>query len=82
MRAVVGLSAQEAEVIVHKLLDLMKQVQEEHAGQSVLFPQRLFFSIYDLKTLQPKPEFKTAAENAVRLMREAGLPLADTLSLD
>jgi len=67
---------------VHKMLDLIKRVQDEHAGQTCPFPAQLFFSIYDLQTLEPKPEYKAAAENAVRLMREAGVPLSDSLSLD
>lgn len=82
MRAVSAMSREEAETVTHKLLDLLAKVQEEHADQTLLFPQQLFFSIYDLQTLQPKPEYKAAVENAVRLMREAGLPLSDALSLD
>lgn len=82
MRVVSGMSREEAEKVAHGLLDLLKQVQDEHADQSLLFPQQLFFSIYDLQTLEPKPDYKAACENAVKLMREAGLPLSDALSLD
>ena len=51
-------------------------------GQTCPFDQQLFFAICDLQTLQPKPEYKAAVENAVRLMREAGVPLSDALKLD
>lgn len=82
MRAVSAMSREEAETVVHSLLDLLKQVQEEHAGETCPFPNQLFFSIYDLQTLEPKAAYKAACENAVNLMRKAGLPLSDTLSLD
>lgn len=82
MHAVASMSLEEVNELVHKMLDLIKRVQDEHAGQTCPFPAQLFFSIYDLQTLEPKPEYKAAAENAVRLMREAGVPLSDSLSLD
>ena len=82
MRNVAGMSAAEVEPIIHNLLDLIKKIQDEHAGETCPFDQQLFFAIYDLQTLQPKPEYKAAAERAVAMMREAGLPLSDKLSLD
>lgn len=68
--------------MVHGLLDLVKRIQDEHTGTQLLFPQQLFFSIYDLNTLEPKPDYKAACVNAIRLMKEAGLPLSDALSMD
>lgn len=82
MRVVSGMSREEAEKMSHVLLDLLEKVQEEHAGQVCPFPAQLFFSIYDLQTLQPKPAYKAACENAVKLMKEAGFPLSDELNLD
>lgn len=82
MKQVSGMSKEEVEPLVHKLLNLLTKVQGDHEGQTCPFPQQLFFSIYDLQTLEPKEEYKTAVENAVALMREAGFPLSETLCLE
>lgn len=82
MRVVSGMNAEDVEKVIHGLLDLVKKVQEDHADQQLLFPQQLFFSVYDLQTLQPKAEYKAACEIAISLMREAGLPLSSELSMD
>lgn len=80
MRNIVGMSIDEVEPIVENMLALIKKVQNEHEGEPCAFPQQMFFSIYDLQTLELKSAYKAAVENAVKLMREAGVPL--TLSLD
>lgn len=82
MRGVASMSAAEVEPIIHNMLDVLKKVQDEHAGQTCPFDQQLFFAVYDLKSLQPKPDYKSAVERAVQLMREAGVPLSDKLSLE
>lgn len=82
MKNVVNMDSSEVEPIIHNMLDLLAKVQADHEGEKMPFPAQLFFSIYDLKTLEPKPEYKAAVENAVSLMREAGVPLSDSLSLD
>lgn len=82
MRNISSMKLNEVEPIVHNMLDLLAKVQKEHEGQQCPFPQQLFFSIYDMKTLEPKSDYKNAVENAVALMREAGVPLSSSLSLE
>lgn len=82
MRVVSTMSAEEAEKVTHGLLELLEKIQKDNAGKQLLFPQQLFFSVYDLKTLEPKPEYKAACENAIAMMKQAGLPLSDALSMD
>ena len=83
MRVVSGIKPEEAETVIHSLLALLEKVQKEHERTGLsLPPQQLFFSIYDLQTLQPKAEYQVACEKAVKLMREAGVPLSASLNLD
>ena len=77
MHAVAGMKAEEVEPIIHNMLAVIDRLQKEHAGEKMPFPQQLFFSIYDLKTLEPKPEYLEAVKHAVELMKEAGLPLSE-----
>ena len=82
MKNICGMKAEEAEPIIHRMLDLLEQVQKDHEGQTLPFTDQLFFAIYDLKTLEPKQDYKEAVVNAVSLMRGAGIPISDSLSLD
>ena len=82
MHGVAGMPAAEVEPIIHNLLDLLAKIQAEHEGQTCPFPNQLFFSVYDLKTLEPKADYKSAAERAVSMMREAGVPFSDELTLN
>jgi len=81
MRGVASMSAGQVEPIIHNLLDVIKRIQDEHAGQTCPFDRQLFFAVYDLQSLEPKPEYKAAVKNAVAMMREADVPL-DGLTLD
>jgi hypothetical protein len=81
MRGVAGMNADQVEPIIHNLLDVIKRIQDEHAGQTCPFDRQLFFAVYDLQSLEPKPEYKAAVERAVAMMREAGVPL-ESLALD
>ena len=81
MRGVAGMNADQVEPIIHNLLDDIKRIQDEHAGQTCPFDRQLFFAVYDLQSLEPKPEYKAAVERAVAMMREAGVPL-ESLALD
>ena len=82
MEGIVGKSREEANAIVVGILKAIDDLQKEHAGVQLPLPAQLFFSVYDISTLSPKPEYKAAAENAVALMRKAGAPISDALSLD
>ena len=81
MRGVAGMNADQVEPIIHNLLDVIKRIQDDHAGQTCPFDRQLFFAVYDLQSLEPKPEYKAAVERAVAMMREAGVPL-ESLALD
>ena len=82
MKNVSGMSAKEVDGIVKNMLALIEKVQKEHEGQALPFPEQLFFAVYDLKTLEPKPEYKAAIENAIALMKEAGVPVSADLTMD
>lgn len=82
MKGVCGMAVEAVEPIVHSMLALIDRVKAEHADQTVPFPQQLFFAVYDMQTLTPRPAYLTAAKNSVSLMREAGVPISASLSLD
>ena len=82
MEAVAPMSREDVNKIVLSLLDLKAQLRKEHEGNKVPLPAQLFFSTYDIPTLSPKPEYVAVSENAVKLMREAGLPISNDLKFD
>ena len=82
MEGICGMSREEADKVVWGLLDVIDKLQKEHEGVQLPLPSQLFFSVYDLATLSPKPEYKAACENAVALMKAAGAPISDELIID
>ena len=82
MKNVSAMSREEADSIIKNMLALIEKVQKEHEGETCPFPQQLFFSVYDLGTLEPKPEYKAAIESAVAMMKEAGVPISEGFTLE
>ena len=79
MRNISAMDRKEVDAIVHNVLDLLDKVQKEHEGQTCPFTDQLFFAVYDLQTLEPKSAYKAALDNAVAMMKEAGVPISDGL---
>lgn len=76
MEGIVSLGRKDADKVIFGMLDALAKIQKEHEGAQCPFPAQLFFSVYDLATLQPKPEYKAAVETAVAMMKEAGASIS------
>ena len=78
---VCGMGIEEADKVAWSLAGVIETLQKERAGGALPLPAQLFFSVYDIPTLSPKPEYKAACENAVALMKAAGAPISESLTI-
>lgn len=81
MKQVAPLTGQKANELlqsISKLLDEMVQT----GGDPLPFRARSFPNIYDIKTVEPKPEYVTQVKRAVEMLAKAGVPFSNNLVLD
>lgn len=81
MKGIAGMDKESVNKMLQKLSAKVDEMIAAADGHKLSYYEQTVPSVYNLETLEPKPEYLNACKRAIEILEECGVPISDKLVL-